>query len=94
MYAVSKVLLIFQGVAAQRPNVPFNIHPEGKDKINNKGRSHSEKGYIDKPGANARCGDAKPFANSGTYAKCLPFYKLPEPVHASKLKHSAKICKH
>jgi hypothetical protein len=86
--------LIFQWVSAQRPNVPFNIHPESKDKINNKRRTHGEEGYINKPGTNAGCGDAQSLANSGAYSKCLPFYKLPEPVHASKLKHSPKMYKH
>jgi hypothetical protein len=89
----SKVLLIFQGVTAQRKDVPFNIHPKRQNEINNKRRTHSQKGYIHKPGTNAGCSDAQPFANSGTNAKCLPFYKVSEPVHGSKLKHKTKLCK-
>jgi hypothetical protein len=82
--------LIFQGVTAQRQDVPFNIHPKRQNEINNKRRTHGKKGYVDKPGTNAGCGNAQPFADSGTYAKSLPFYKVPEPVHTSKLKHSTK----
>jgi hypothetical protein len=90
----SKVLLIFQGVTAKRPDVPFNIHPKNQNEINNKRRTHGKKGYVDKPGSNTGCGNAQPFANRGAYAKSLPFYKVPEPVHATKLNYSAKICKH
>src|SRR5687767_6559448 len=89
-----KVLLIFQRVTAQGQDVPFNIHPKSQNEINNKRRTHSKKGYVDKPGTNTGCSNAQPLSNSGTYAKSLPFYKVPEPVHASKLTHSLKICKH
>ena len=35
-------LLIFQGVAAQGRDIPFNIHPKDKYEINNKRGAHSK----------------------------------------------------
>jgi hypothetical protein len=46
-------LLIFQGVTAKGPDIPFNIHPKSQNEINNKRRAHSKKRNIYEPGTNA-----------------------------------------
>jgi hypothetical protein len=85
--------LIFQGVTAQGRDIPFNIHPERQNKINNKRGTHCQERNIHEPGTNARRSDAQSFSDSGAHAKSLPFDKVPESIHASKLKQYTKMYK-
>jgi hypothetical protein len=41
---------IFEWIPTGRKDISLDIHPEGKDEIDNKRRAHCEKGNVNKPG--------------------------------------------
>ena len=58
-----------QWVTLGRHDVPFDIHPKGEDKIDNQGRTHSNKRNINKPSSDAGCSDAQSFSDRRTDAE-------------------------
>ena len=80
---------IFQGVPAGRQDISFYIHPESKDKINDKRRPHRKKGDVDKPGPDPGSGNAHSFTDSSTDTECMPFDELLHFIHNAKLKQKS-----
>jgi hypothetical protein len=81
---------IFQGVPARGQDIPFYIHPESKDKINDQRRPHRKERDIDKPGPDPGGGNTHSFSNGCTYTKHLPFDKVFESVHIANIKKNDK----
>jgi hypothetical protein len=78
-------LKVFQRVSASRKDIPFDVHPEGKDKIDDERRSHREKRDVDEPGPDPGSGNAHSFPDGSTHPKHLPFDKVLQSVHTSNL---------
>ena len=83
-------LEVFQGIPARREDIPFYIHPECQDKVDDKGRPHREEGDIDKPGADPGSGNPHSFPDSRTHPKYLPFDEVLHSVHTSNLEKNDK----
>jgi hypothetical protein len=79
-------LKIFHGVSARRKNIPFDVHPEGQDKINDQRRTHRQKRDIDEPGPDPGGGNAHPLPDGRTHPECLPFDEMLQSVHTANLK--------
>jgi hypothetical protein len=77
---------IFDRIPARRENIPFDIHPESQDEINDQRRAHGEKGNINKPGTDPRRGDAHSVTDGRTYPKDLPFNEVLQSIHNANLK--------
>ncbi|HEY6902541.1 MAG TPA: hypothetical protein VI233_17910 [Puia sp.] len=80
------VLQIFEGVSAGRQDVPLDIHPKGKDKVNYQRGTHCKKRNVDKPGPDTGSGDTHPFTNCRTHSKHLPLDEVLESIHGTNLK--------
>ena len=80
-----KKLQISDRISAGRENIALDVHPKGQDKIDDKGRTHREKGNIDEPGADTGSGDAHFLPNSRAYTEHLPLYIGLQSVHCTKL---------
>jgi hypothetical protein len=78
-------LQVAERISAGIQNVPFHIHPESKDHVNNDGRSKGQERNIHEPHANAGSGDPHFFSNGGKNAESLPLNKIFKPVHTPKL---------
>jgi hypothetical protein len=63
-------------IAATEEDVAFHIHPEGKDHINNDGRTEREERNIEKPKPDTGRGYTNTLANGTAYAECFPFDKI------------------
>ena len=61
-------------------NVPFYIHPKGNEEIDNKRRAHAYKRGVNKVLAHFRRRQMHAFAEMLTYAECVPFNQVFEPV--------------
>jgi hypothetical protein len=78
-------LSIPQRIPPRIQNIPFDIHPECNEKIDNDGRTHRKEGNINKVLADGGCGNAHSLANSGTNPKYMPLDKMLEALHAAKI---------
>src|SRR5579863_2101892 len=78
-------LQVLQRVASCGEDVTFDVHPEGEDEINDKGRAHREEGDVDEPGPNTGGGYPHSFADCGTHPEHLPLNEVLQLVHASNL---------
>ena len=85
-------LEVFQRVSAGRQDIPFDIHPEGEDKVDNKRRTHRQEGDINKPGPDTRSGDTHPVTDGRAYAKYLPFNEVLQSIHSANLKKINNTC--
>ena len=83
-------LKIFQGISAGRKNIPFDIHPESQNKIDDQRRTHRKKRNIDKPGPDPGRGDTHLLPNGRAYPEYLPFYEILQSVHNANLKKNGK----
>jgi len=77
---------IFEWISTGRKDITLDIHPECKDEVDNKRRTHGEKGNINKPGTDTGSGDTHSFTNCCTHTENLPLDEVLESVHASNLK--------
>jgi hypothetical protein len=71
-----QISTINKGIAPAHPYVFFQIQPEGQDHIDDKRGAEGHERYIDKPEADARCGNTKLLTNSGADAKGFPFDEI------------------
>jgi len=67
-------------------DIPFYIHPESHEEVNNDRGTQGHEGHIDKVLAYGGSSDAHLFADGGTYPKHMPLNKMFKPVHTAKLK--------
>jgi hypothetical protein len=81
-------LQVFKRIPAGTKDIPLDIHPKGKDEINNEGRSHGEKGDIDEPGPDTGGGYTHFLTYRRTHSKNLPLDEVLKLVHRAKLGNS------
>jgi hypothetical protein len=81
-------LMVPDGIALERLNIPLHVHPEGEDKIDDQGRAHGEKRDIHKPVPDATGGNSQVLADGGAHPKKMPLDDMPELIHFTKLKYS------
>jgi hypothetical protein len=78
-------LQVFERVPAGGKDVALDIHPKGKDEINDERRAHSEEGDVNEPGTDTGGGYAHPFTDRCTHSKNLPLDEMLKLFHRSKL---------
>jgi hypothetical protein len=78
-------LQISQWITPGIQNIPFDIHPESHEKINDQRRPHRQEGYVNKIFTDSTRSDAHFFANGGANTEYMPFYKLFEAVHSANV---------
>ena len=78
-------LQVPQRVPPRIQNIPFDIHPECNEEINDDRRAHRKEGYINKIFANGGSGDAHSLANGCANAEYMPLDKMFEPLHNAKI---------
>ena len=80
-------------IAAKRKDISFQVHPESQYKIEDQGGAHREERDVHKPGPNPAGRNAQTIADGRTDPEEVPFDKMPEPVHPSKLNFSGFFSK-
>jgi hypothetical protein len=64
---------VTQGIALTKPHILADIHPESNKKVNDQGRSHGEKGNINKILPDGAGSNTHFFTKPGANAKHIPF---------------------
>jgi hypothetical protein len=78
-------LQVFKWIPAGGKDIPLDVHPKGKDEIEDERRSHGEKGDIDEPGPDTGSGYAHFLTYRRTHSKNLPLDEVLKLVHGAKL---------
>jgi hypothetical protein len=74
-------LEIPEGVSAGGKDVALDIHPKGKDEIDDERRTHGEKGDVNEPGTDTGSGYTHPLTYCRTHSKNLPLDEVFQLFH-------------
>ena len=86
MTAFAFNLKIPQRIPPGIQNIPFDIHPESNEKVDDHRRTQRHEGHIDEVFTDGGRGNTHPLAYGRTHAEYVPLDKVFEPVHPAKLK--------
>jgi hypothetical protein len=73
--------MVFEGIPPPLHDVSFQIHPKGKEKVENNWGSQCQTGDIDEIFTDGKGGNAHFFTDTGAYPQNLPFDEIPQLVH-------------
>jgi hypothetical protein len=79
------LLQVFKGVSAGGKDITLDIHPKGKDEIDDEWRTHGEERNVNEPGADTGSGYTHPFTDRCTHSKNLPLDEVFKLVHRAKV---------
>ena len=78
-------LQVFKWIPACRKDIALDIHPKGKDEINDERRSHGEKRDVYEPGTNSGSGYTHSLTYCRAHSKNLPLDEVFKLVHEANL---------
>jgi hypothetical protein len=76
----------FEWISLGRHDIAFDIHPKGKDEVNDQRGAHGQEGNIYKPCSYPGGRNAQTFANGSAHTEYLPLNELLHSVHTCNLK--------
>lgn len=77
--------MIPQGVPASHTDVPFEVHPEGQEKIKQNRGSQRQTGNINEILSYGKSWNTHLFTDPGTYSQNLPFNEVSKLIHDIKI---------
>ncbi len=78
-------LQIFKRIPPGGQNIPFNVHPESENKIDNERRAHRDEGDIDKPGTDTGSSNTHSLTYRRAHSEYLPLNEVLQSVHGTNL---------